>query len=480
MRQLTWKEGLAWASAAIVSFNLAYAVPRCAFLFGLHLYCLLELSRAGSDRAAFNIGCGIGPLVYGPQLLFFWKVFGPTAIALWMVLAFWLGIFLLLLRFSRSRLGPHWAAVLAPVLWTGIEYFRSELYYMRFSWLNAGYVFAGSPVQSVLGILGMYGAGFVLMALAAALTLVSGRKRIYAGVAALLALAGLTNLMPAPATSPEPAGQHRLQIAGIQMEFPGELEVLQALNQLHRARPEAELLVLSEYTFTDGPIPDRIRTWCRTNRLFLAAGARDELTNGRYYNTVFVVGPTGDIVFRQAKKQPIQFFQDGLPAASQHVWESPWGRIGFCICYDLSYTRIVDELVRQGAEILIVPTMDVADWGEAQHRLHSRVAPIRAAEYGLPIFRLASSGISQWVDARGIVRASAPFPGPSAILSADMAFAGKGSLPCDRWPARTMTAVSALALAWWIGAWIRGRLASRTLAGPRPTTSGPNVQQRPA
>ena len=45
--------------------------------------------------------------------------------------------------------------------------------------------------------------------------------------------------------------------------------------------------------------------------------------------------------------------------------------------------------------------MDVADWGRHQHELHARVAPVRAAEYGIPIFRLASSGISQGVNRPG-------------------------------------------------------------------------------
>ena len=61
--------------------------------------------------------------------------------------------------------------------------------------------------------------------------------------------------------------------------------------------------------------------------------------------------------------------------------------------------------------------MDATDWGRQQHELHARVAPIRAAEYGVPIFRLASSGISQCVNATGRVLATAPMPGDEAIIS---------------------------------------------------------------
>jgi hypothetical protein len=83
--------------------------------------------------------------------------------------------------------------------------------------------------------------------------------------------------------------------------------------------------------------------------------------------------------------------------------------------------------------LLIVPTMDVEDWGRHEHELHSRVAPVRAAEYGIPIFRLASSGISQAVSGDGKVIAQTSFPGSLDILSAKLRLPTRGSLPLDRY-----------------------------------------------
>jgi apolipoprotein N-acyltransferase len=141
---------------------------------------------------------------------------------------------------------------------------------------------------------------------------------------------------------------------------------------------------------------------------------------------------------------PIQFFKDGLPAQEQKVWNSPWGKIGICICYDLSYTRVTDELVRQGAQLLIVPTMDVEDWGRHQHELHSRVAPVRAAEYGIPIFRVASSGISQAVTGGGNVVAQTRIPGGGEIFSAQLRLPTRGGLPLDRYLAPFCVAVTGI------------------------------------
>ena len=152
------------------------------------------------------------------------------------------------------------------------------------------------------------------------------------------------------------------------MEFPSEKEVLFRLNDLIRSHPDTELAGAQRIHLRragagsgQGLVPGK-RALSDRRRQGPGAG-RQLLQHG------VVVGPDGDIVFRQVKAVPIQFFKDGLPAPEQKLWDSPWGKIGICICYDLSYTRVTDRLVALGAEAIIVPTMDVADWGRAQHEL---------------------------------------------------------------------------------------------------------------
>ena len=146
---------------------------------------------------------------------------------------------------------------------------------------------------------------------------------------------------------------------------------------------------------------------------------------------------------------PIQFFKDGEPAREQRVWDSPWGKLGIAICYDVSYRRVMDELIRQGAQALLIPTMDVEQWGEHQHRLNARMARLRAAEYGVPIFRVASSGISQLIEADGREAATASFPGPGEMIAGELhVLRGRGSIPMDRWLAPLCTFVTALVMLW--------------------------------
>jgi len=451
-RLLNWPKSLAWAAAAIASFHLAYASSRTSFCILLFLFSLFQLRNLGSSRKAFYFGLTMGFAIYAPQLNFFWKLFGPAAIVLWLVLAFWLGLFLLLAQLATSRFGEMKGALLIPFLWTGLEYFRSELYYLKFSWMNAGYAFSSSFNLYAVGWLGVYGIGFVLMSVASAISFIRPRHWAIGGFGAAVVALMLLNAPHRP-TYPPTKWEHLkfLHVAGIQMEFPSEKAVLQGLDKVLQEHPKTDLFLLSEYTFLE-PIPQSVRQWCKTNRRHLIVGGKEPAGDTNFYNTAFVIGPDGGIVFQQAKSVPIQFFKDGLPAKEQKVWASPWGKIGICICYDFSYRRVADELVRQGAQALIVPMMDVVDWGKYQHLLHSRIGPMRAAEFNLPVVRLASSGISQIVNRRGWVEHTASFPGEDEILAGKIVLTEPpfepARLPMDHWFAPFTVFVTGLFVLW--------------------------------
>lgn len=436
---LPLKSALLLAIVAVASFHLAYEVPAFSILIIVFVFCLFRLTHLEIARQAFYFGLGIGLLIYGPQLVFLWNIFGAGAIQLWLVLAFWIALFLVLGRACLVRFGPIALACLAPFLWTGLEYFRSELYYLRFPWLNIGYAFSNAEELPEIAAFGVYGIGFVMMASASLFYLMPAMSKKVRIVC--IALLGCALLYPPLQQLRRPATVKTFRVSGVQLEFPSDAEVKSALNDLIAKSPQADLLVLSEYTFTCA-IPDTIRAWCREHQKFLAVGGEDPISGSQYYNTVFVIGPTGEVVFKQAKSVPIQFFKDGTPARNQSVWDSPWGLLGFAICYDDGFTRVMDNLVRKGAQALIIPTMDTIDWGARQHELHGRVARMRAAEYRLPVFRVCSSGPSKLISATGQVQASAPIPGSGAIIEGTMDLPARGRVPFDRWIARLSVATT--------------------------------------
>ncbi len=446
---------------AVGCFHAAYTPARSGLLGWLlagYVICLTQLARLRTTRQSFYCGLVVGFCCFGPQLECFWRIFGSGAVALWSILALWIGLFVALTHRALDRWGPKRAAILLPFLWTGLEYFRSELYYLRFSWLNVGYAFAETSLVP-LKMLGVYGIGFALAALAGCVLALSKWRLL----AVCLVAGGLSRwLASTPSTTPKPD----LHIAGVQLEFPDADDIRKALDRTVATHTNVDLLVLSEYSL-DGKPTDALKEWCRANRKFLIVGGKDSAPDQQFYNTAFVLGRNGEIVFKQVKSVPIQFFKDGLPALEQRLWESPWGRIGICICYDLSYTRVADRLVRQGAQLLIVPTMDVEGWGRHQHDLHARVAPVRAEEYGLPIFRLASSGVSQGVNRLGRVLASAPFPGAGEVIAFNAALPERGgSLPLDRRLASLCVGITGL-----YALWLAVGMGRRKPAGNRQTVT---------
>jgi apolipoprotein N-acyltransferase len=455
----------AWAIGplAVGGYALAFAVPYGAAGILVALPCIFLLGRLSSPRKVFYGGLALGVALYAPHLFFFVHVFGRSAVLLFLIAGFPIAVFLLLLHFARKHLWPVGAFLLTPVLWTGIEFFRSELYQLRFAWLLPGQAAVFLPGIRWLCI-GVYGVGFI-RAFVSAMVISPWWKLQTVGVLASIAIAVSMYWPPLAAVDlPSP-----LHVAGIQLESPDESTVADALDRLAQAHPEAQILVLSEYTF-GGSIPASARAVVKKYHRYLVAGGIQSLDDTRFRDTAFVIGPDGEDVFSQAKSVPVQFMADGLPADHREVWHSPWGKIGIAVCYDLSYARVMDDFVRQGARGLIVPTMDLAKWGEYERRmLHGRMAPTRSAEYRIPIFGVWSSGVSQLTDRTGRVIATAGYPGQGEMIAGPFDLASPGHVPPDRWCAficSIATGLFALYL-------LLGRLIGRTTAA----TSGDRLPQ---
>lgn len=498
------------ALGAVGLFQAAFLSPAWAWLVVGHLGCLFELRRLSTPRQAFYTGMAVGLGVYVPQMIFLWNIFHAAAIPLWCVLSLFHGAFLLMVNRVEVGWGARWAALLMPVLWCGIEYLRSEVWWLRFAWFTTGGCWPAGLAPQVLQRLGIYGLGFGLAWVAAqGVTLLraaepDSRRRAGMGLAAACATFLGAALWPSSRGETE---VRRLPVAGIQFEFPALPDLLKGLDGLIRSHPEAELLMVSEYTL-EGPPTQALKNWCRKNRRWLVVGGKQPIespkpaateghnasVNGldgrtatsptpsllsapalpwrrsgppkeRFHNTAFIIGTNGEVVFQQAKSRPIQFFDDGEPAPSQKVWDSPWGRLGVAICYDASYRQVMDGLIRQGAVGLLIPTMDVEHWGEYEHGLNARMARIRASEYGVPVFRIASSGVSQLIDRQGRETATAPFPGQGEVLAGPLELpSSAGGIPLDAWLAPAClvaTGATLLALA----------IEARRRRSPKPSGS---------
>ena len=318
-------------------------------LFFLGLFKQIEIN---SGKKAFYWGLANGMLIYSIHLRFFFNIFSTAAIVLWLILALWLALFFAAASHFDKRLSAKLKILAIPALYFSLEFFRSELYMLKFSWGTAGFQTFKNAQFLGVNFTGLYGFSLLLFVLVSLAMTLKNKLKI-AAISTLCLL--LTILSAIPQKSQLDNTTNSPLITGIQLEFPDKKDLLAALDEALTKNPQSDIFMLSEYAinpFSTG-VPQEILDWCRDNKKYIVGGAKfkHETIEDEFYNTATVINPQGGIEFKQVKCTPIQFFKDGAAAQSQQLWNSPWGKIGLCICYDLSYSRVTDELIKMGRKL---------------------------------------------------------------------------------------------------------------------------------
>jgi apolipoprotein N-acyltransferase len=210
-------------------------------------------------------------------------------------------------------------------------------------------------------------------------------------------------------------------IAGAQLESPTVSDLRASLTLLEEEQRSADIVVFPEYcldlTGAGSVKLDLLKDFARQRKRWVVVGAKLPAPNGGYYSGVIALAPGGEQVFRQEKSVPVPLMNDGLPAPERRLLETPYGKIGVAICYDMDFTFVSDDLVRQGAEFLLYPTMDCAEWGAKQRTQHAAIAPLRAIENCRWVMRVASSGVSCIVDPTGRVITRQGVDAPGGLIA---------------------------------------------------------------
>lgn len=402
------------------------------------------VTRAAGARQAFLLG-GLAGLVFYPLALHWMAdTVHYLAVPFWLIFALWPALHAALLRGLWRRAGEDgagakrallWAAA-AGLTWAGLEYFRSELWVLECPWLALGYSQTFSPAffQS-LSVWGVYGLSALIVSANAAWALLPHRRLLWQpAAAAALALAltwgwGSRRLVTFPVDAGRPA-----KVALVQAER-ADIKKLAALS----LRPEAAgagLLVWPECSVympaeQSPAYVALLRKELRRSRAEAVIGVcvnEDPAKGIKRGNYALHLAPRGGPVLGlYHKMHPVQFVETGLPRNKVPVpVNTPLGRLGPQICYDLAFEDGTRRMAAAGAEILITPTLDPLDWSLAQHEQHSDMSAARAVEAGLWVARAASSGRSQVIDSLGRERAALA-SGPEGVLAAEARLAPGGT-----------------------------------------------------
>ena len=146
-----------------------------------------------------------------------------------------------------------------------------------------------------------------------------------------------------------------------------------------------------------GPTSDAMSRLARRLGIVLLAGSiaergdsADNVDGGRAYNTSVLFGPDGVELARYRK---LHLFDIDLAGLSYHesAWllpgettvavETPLGKLGLSICYDLRFPELYRRLIDAGAQLLLVPSAFTLPTGRDHWQVLLRARAIENQSY---------------------------------------------------------------------------------------------------
>ncbi len=369
---------------------------------------------------------------------------------------------------------PWQSGILFPVgvttIWVSLEWLRGW-FLTGFPWGNIGYSQWNHPANiQIASIAGVYGVSFVIIFFNAGITTLirqrhEWRKELVAVIVPCL-LAVITLIYGYIVTGKS----DNIETKNIKIALvPGNISQLDKWNSKKypqifmkylnltekAAKEQPDVIVLPETTIRGQILSGE---WSNYNNHFkqmldrigdipMLIGATDPDASGNLYNRVISVSSDGEVQGKYAKMHLVPFgeyvpladflpnfiqfypFEHGktqslLPIINveKEVPENDIIQVGTSICFESSFPNHFRKFVKKGAAAMGILTNDAWFAGTALPELHLAMAPLRAVENRINVFRCANGGYTCAVDKYG--RIYTPFVTPQTadeFIIADVA-----------------------------------------------------------
>ena len=332
-------------------------------------------------------------------------------------------------RAFHERTGYRWFVACGALTWVGFEMIRGFVPIMG-TWGFVANTLYGQPwlIQPV-SIFSIFGLGLLIMFVNYGLglgvlylfdrrwkldaDLPSLPTRMVRGwtlgvVVALVAWTGLSLALFRAPTTPT------VRAAALHYDAGVPWSGVDKFSELTRqaAQDGAQIVVWPEIAIEGDPqVTDtaEFRQLAAGTGAYLNLGYVVKVTERIWRNETTVLSPDGQFLGVYGKDHPVTFAGETSPTRGTYpVYDTPLGKIGTIICYDLDFTDTARKITRNGAQLILVPSHD---WPAIARKHYSHLV-FRAIENRVSMVKADNSGNdSVIIDPYGRIIASAITPG---------------------------------------------------------------------
>jgi len=199
-----------------------------------------------------------------------------------------------------------------------------------------------------------------------------------------------------------------------------------------------EDVVSLDTPLSDSPEESVLSSLARTLHATLVVGVTEDISSTAFRNEVVAWGPDGTLVSRYEKVHRVPFGEyvpyrsffahlanlsavplDAVPGTGTGLLPTPAAPLGAMISYEVFYADRGRSSVRDGAQLLIVPT-NASSYATAQVPTQEIAASrVQAVQQGRDLLQAAPTGYSAAITHRGVVLQRSALGAPQ-IVAADL------------------------------------------------------------